>query len=332
MHIALTARASSCRCRALLLSPSDRVAAQPSGDRATIEEITVIGRYPGPPLWKVTSGDRTLWIFGDLTPGAEGARLGPAQRRARARSRRRRHRRDAASARRRTTRSGCSALLRAARRLVAQPRRHDARRRRCRPSSTHATPRCAHATCPTTTRTMRTCGRRSPRYASMAPRSTTPASRRTPASARRSSARCAARDAEEATSSWRRKPEDRARRAREDHARGRAHVLRQHPDEHRDGSRRHEGARERVGDRRRRRACSASTIPTRKATASRCCSRPPGFDDLRDELYLEVARAKPSTRSRRTTRRSPCCRCASSSRPTACSRSSRRAATPSRAP
>ena len=48
------------------------VVAQPSGDLATIEEITVIGRYPGPPLWKVTSGDRTLWIFGDLSPVPEG--------------------------------------------------------------------------------------------------------------------------------------------------------------------------------------------------------------------------------------------------------------------
>ena len=42
------------------------------GDVATIEEITVIGRYPGPPLWKVTSGDRTLWLFGDLTPVPKG--------------------------------------------------------------------------------------------------------------------------------------------------------------------------------------------------------------------------------------------------------------------
>jgi uncharacterized protein YbaP (TraB family) len=48
-------------------------AAQTGGDeRATIEEITVIGRYPGPPLWKVTSGSRTLWIFGDLSPVPKG--------------------------------------------------------------------------------------------------------------------------------------------------------------------------------------------------------------------------------------------------------------------
>lgn len=73
MHFALTARASIVSlCAALLLSPSERGAAQPSGDRATIEEITVIGRYPGPPLWRVTSGNRTLWIFGDLSPVPKG--------------------------------------------------------------------------------------------------------------------------------------------------------------------------------------------------------------------------------------------------------------------
>jgi hypothetical protein len=54
----------------------DAPAAQPSqpagAGATTIEEITVIGRYPGPPLWKVTSGERTLWIFGDLTPVPKG--------------------------------------------------------------------------------------------------------------------------------------------------------------------------------------------------------------------------------------------------------------------
>jgi uncharacterized protein YbaP (TraB family) len=49
------------------------LAAQPAEPGTpTIEEITVIGRYPGPPLWKVTSGDRTLWVFGVLTPEPEG--------------------------------------------------------------------------------------------------------------------------------------------------------------------------------------------------------------------------------------------------------------------
>jgi uncharacterized protein YbaP (TraB family) len=43
-----------------------------SADAATIEELTVIGRYPGPPLWKVTSGQRTLWIFGELSPVPKG--------------------------------------------------------------------------------------------------------------------------------------------------------------------------------------------------------------------------------------------------------------------
>jgi uncharacterized protein YbaP (TraB family) len=48
-------------------------AAQTSADEpATIEEITVVGRYPGPPLWRVTSGERTLWIFGQLMPVPKG--------------------------------------------------------------------------------------------------------------------------------------------------------------------------------------------------------------------------------------------------------------------
>src|SRR5688572_14603537 len=56
----------------LLLTTSEPVAAQTSGDPPTIEEITVIGRYPGPPLWKVTRGEHTLWIFGDLSPVPKG--------------------------------------------------------------------------------------------------------------------------------------------------------------------------------------------------------------------------------------------------------------------
>jgi hypothetical protein len=30
------------------------------------EELTVTGRYPGPPLWKVSAGTHELWIFGTL--------------------------------------------------------------------------------------------------------------------------------------------------------------------------------------------------------------------------------------------------------------------------
>jgi TraB family protein len=54
----------------VLVAPA---AAQTDGaKRPTIEEITVIGRYPGPPLWKVTSGARTLWVFGELSPVPKG--------------------------------------------------------------------------------------------------------------------------------------------------------------------------------------------------------------------------------------------------------------------
>ncbi len=47
------------------------------GEPPTIEEITVIGRYPGPPLWRVSSGERVLWIFGDLTPVPKGLSWDP---------------------------------------------------------------------------------------------------------------------------------------------------------------------------------------------------------------------------------------------------------------
>ena len=33
-----------------------------------MEEVVVVGKRPGPPLWRVDNGDRTLWIFGTLEP------------------------------------------------------------------------------------------------------------------------------------------------------------------------------------------------------------------------------------------------------------------------
>jgi uncharacterized protein YbaP (TraB family) len=62
---------------AALLLTSPAAAQNGADERATIEEITVIGRYPGPPLWKVMSGDHTLWIFGDLTPVPKGLTWDP---------------------------------------------------------------------------------------------------------------------------------------------------------------------------------------------------------------------------------------------------------------
>jgi len=59
-------------CSVALLATSAPVAAQTPSGATTIEEITVVGRYPGPPLWKVTSGNRTLWIFGELSPVPKG--------------------------------------------------------------------------------------------------------------------------------------------------------------------------------------------------------------------------------------------------------------------
>jgi uncharacterized protein YbaP (TraB family) len=63
----------------LALGAFGHAAAQaPSGaEPPTIEEITVIGRYPGPPLWRVSSGERVLWIFGDLTPVPKGLTWDP---------------------------------------------------------------------------------------------------------------------------------------------------------------------------------------------------------------------------------------------------------------
>jgi uncharacterized protein YbaP (TraB family) len=57
---------------AVAFMTSTGLAQSDSGGPTTIEEITVVGRYPGPPLWKVTSGARTLWIFGELSPVPKG--------------------------------------------------------------------------------------------------------------------------------------------------------------------------------------------------------------------------------------------------------------------
>ena len=73
MPSTLIARASLLLlCSVALLATSAPVAAQTPSGATTIEEITVVGRYPGPPLWKVTSGNRTLWIFGELSPVPKG--------------------------------------------------------------------------------------------------------------------------------------------------------------------------------------------------------------------------------------------------------------------
>ena len=78
MHTAVIARASIVSlCSALLAAGGPAIAQVSDDDRATIEEITVIGRYPGPPLWKVTSGARTLWIFGELSPVPKGLEWDP---------------------------------------------------------------------------------------------------------------------------------------------------------------------------------------------------------------------------------------------------------------
>ena len=51
--------------------------AQAPADRSAIEELVVVGRYPGPPLWKVSSGNRTLYVFGELSPVPKGLEWDP---------------------------------------------------------------------------------------------------------------------------------------------------------------------------------------------------------------------------------------------------------------
>jgi uncharacterized protein YbaP (TraB family) len=74
LHRAATASRRLALPTLLALGLVASAAAQTGADHqpATIEEITVVGRYPGPPLWRVSSGERTLWIFGQLTPVPKG--------------------------------------------------------------------------------------------------------------------------------------------------------------------------------------------------------------------------------------------------------------------
>ncbi|HLF10048.1 MAG TPA: TraB/GumN family protein, partial [Gammaproteobacteria bacterium] len=51
---------------------NDSTAERRESPPAGIDEMTVVGRYPGPPMWKVSSGAHVLWIFGNLTPLPKG--------------------------------------------------------------------------------------------------------------------------------------------------------------------------------------------------------------------------------------------------------------------
>ena len=52
--------------------PARAAPAQTAADGSSIEELTVIGRYPGPPFWKVSAGGHTLFVFGELSPLPKG--------------------------------------------------------------------------------------------------------------------------------------------------------------------------------------------------------------------------------------------------------------------
>jgi hypothetical protein len=54
--------------KAVLCSLSLLLASHVPGQTEAPEEIIVIGKQPGPPLWKITNGENALWIFGTLSP------------------------------------------------------------------------------------------------------------------------------------------------------------------------------------------------------------------------------------------------------------------------
>jgi uncharacterized protein YbaP (TraB family) len=50
----------------VLLSAAAATAAQDEPPEGLDDELVVVGRYPGPPLWRVSNGANDLWIFGTL--------------------------------------------------------------------------------------------------------------------------------------------------------------------------------------------------------------------------------------------------------------------------
>ncbi len=177
--------------------------APPHADPTTIEEITVIGRYPGPPLWRVSSGEHACGSSGTFTPVPKGLELGPAQCRARARSRGWGHRTRCESARERSTRSECSARCAPRAGSCVNPNGTTLAEHGAGRTFMHVTTACVRRHMPDADerREERAAGA-CRAAAAMAPRSTTPGSRRAPTSENSSTARCADRDAEEATSAW----------------------------------------------------------------------------------------------------------------------------------
>src|SRR5262245_60472003 len=45
--------------------------AQPA-DNEPVEEIVVVGRVPGPPLWRVSNGEHVMWILPEISMVPEG--------------------------------------------------------------------------------------------------------------------------------------------------------------------------------------------------------------------------------------------------------------------
>ena len=70
-HSARGVKASRAWLLVLLLVPGLTAGQGPASTSAP-DEIVVIGRQPGPPMWRVLDGDRVLWIFPRLTPVPKG--------------------------------------------------------------------------------------------------------------------------------------------------------------------------------------------------------------------------------------------------------------------
>ena len=47
---------------------SSPVMAQSPQSEAQLSEVLVVGKQPGPGLWRISKGDHDLWIFATLTP------------------------------------------------------------------------------------------------------------------------------------------------------------------------------------------------------------------------------------------------------------------------
>jgi hypothetical protein len=69
-HQALTMKRllSACALTASSLAGAAPIMTQPPVSDAQLAEVLVVGKRPGPGLWRISKGDHDLWIFGTLAP------------------------------------------------------------------------------------------------------------------------------------------------------------------------------------------------------------------------------------------------------------------------